>query len=61
MPDCLVAKAKVAGSNPVFRSNKARNQAVMLSPGLSFRLRHPCLQRRAGIRVHARDGRSGSA
>jgi hypothetical protein len=23
MPDCLVAKAKVAGSNPVFRSNKA--------------------------------------
>jgi len=22
MPGCLVAKAKVAGSNPVFRSNK---------------------------------------
>ena len=25
MPGCLVAKAKVAGSNPVFRSNWPRN------------------------------------
>jgi hypothetical protein len=31
-----IAKAKVAGSNPVFRSNQAWNQVVTLSPGLSF-------------------------
>ena len=36
MPGWLVAKAKVAGSNPVFRSNQAWNQVVTLSPGLSF-------------------------
>jgi len=36
MPGWLVAKAKVAGSNPVFRSNQAWNQVLTLSPGLSF-------------------------
>jgi len=33
MPGCLVAKAKVAGSNPVFRSNDKGPALPQESPG----------------------------
>src|SRR5258708_26340613 len=39
MPSSLIAKAKVAGSNPVFRSNKAPDSAIFSSGSGAFSLR----------------------